>query len=151
MNRTILTGNITRDLELRYTPGGAAVCEVTIANNDMKDKSIFVACVAWNKTAETMSQYLHKGSRIAIEGRITQDEWDDRETGKKRSKTKVLIDRFEFLDKKVDSQYAPPVQAPSQQPTPQPLTDYTQTPMPTTNYNPPPMPDAQNVDTDIPF
>ena len=64
MNKVILTGNLTRDIELKYTPNGKAVCELGIANNDAKDKTAFIECVAWEEKAEFISKYFRKGQAI---------------------------------------------------------------------------------------
>ena len=105
MNRTILKGNLTRDMDLRYTPKGTAVGEFAIAVNrkwkdqqtgEMKEEVVFLECQAWSKQAETIAQFFKKGSPILIEGRLAQDKWTDKETGKARSKTLVVVEQFEF-------------------------------------------------------
>jgi single-strand DNA-binding protein len=118
MNKVIITGNITRDLELRYTPNGAAVLDIGIANNDDKESTVFIDVTLWKKSAELVSQFCHKGSKVLIEGSLSVDTWDDRETGKKRSKMKVTGFRVEFLDKKPERQQEQ-VQAPQQYQAPQ--------------------------------
>jgi single-strand DNA-binding protein len=103
INLAIVGGNITRDPEVRYTPSGTAVVEFNVAVNrkwkdrsgEMKEEVNFINCIAWGKTAENINQYFQKGSPILIEGRIKVDQWEDPD-GKKRSKTKVLIERFNF-------------------------------------------------------
>lgn len=103
VNFAIVGGNITKDPELRYTPNGTAVLEFNIAVNrkwkdksgEMKDEVNFIGCIAWGKTAENINQYFYKGSPILVEGRIKVDQWEDPE-GKKRTKTKVLVERFNF-------------------------------------------------------
>lgn len=105
MNRTILKGNLTRDIDLRYTPKGTAVGEFAIAVNrkwkdqqtgEMKEEVVFLECQAWSKQAETIAHYFKKGSPILIEGRLAQDKWTDKETGKARTKTLVVVEQFEF-------------------------------------------------------
>ncbi|MDD5756991.1 MAG: single-stranded DNA-binding protein, partial [bacterium] len=88
-NKVILIGNITRDLELRYIPGGQAVIEFTIAINQRykdkagqsQEKTDFIPIVAWGKQAELIKQYLSKGSSVYIEGRLQQDSWEDKNDG----------------------------------------------------------------------
>ena len=89
-NRVILVGNLTRDVELKYTQGGTAVTEVTLAVNDRRknqsgewvEETTFVDVTLWARTAEVASEYLGKGSPMLIEGRLRRDRWDDKETGK---------------------------------------------------------------------
>lgn len=105
-NQVTLVGNITRDIEVRFTPGGTAVADVSLAiNNTWKDKNsgekkedvTFVDCTLWGKTAELAGQYLGKGRPVLFSGRLVQDTWDDKETGKKRSKLKVVVETMQFL------------------------------------------------------
>jgi single-strand DNA-binding protein len=105
MNRTILKGNLTREVELRYTPKGTAVGEFSIAvnrkwkdqqTNEMKEEVVFLECQAWSRQAEVIAQHFTKGSPILVEGRLAQNKWLDKETGKQRSKTLVVVEQFEF-------------------------------------------------------
>jgi single-strand DNA-binding protein len=114
-NKVILVGNLTRDPELRYTPQGAAVCEVGIAVNERwKDKQTgqdreevsFVDCVLWAKTAEVAAQYLKKGRPVLFEGRLKQDRWESPE-GKKLSKIRVVVETMQFLGSKPEGSGAP--------------------------------------------
>lgn len=106
-NKVILIGNITRDLELRYIPGGQAVIEFTIAINQRykdkagqsQEKTDFIPIVAWGKQAELIKQYLSKGSSVYIEGRLQQDSWEDKNDGTKKSKLKVIAQHVQFLDR----------------------------------------------------
>ncbi|MDD5259519.1 MAG: single-stranded DNA-binding protein [bacterium] len=106
-NKVILIGNITRDLELRYIPGGQAVIEFTIAINQRykdkagqsQEKTDFIPIVAWGKQAELIKQYLSKGSSVYIEGRLQQDSWEDKNDGTKKSKLKVVAQQVQFLDR----------------------------------------------------
>ena len=103
MNKVILLGNLTRDPEMRYTNSGTPVAEITIANNRKvkeKEEVVFVDVTVWGKQAEILTEYFVKGSQILIEGRISQDSWEDKETGKKRTKTFVTCDNFNFTGKK---------------------------------------------------
>ena len=109
-NKVILLGNITRDIELRHTGTNQAVTTVGLAVNrswktpegEKREEVTFVDCEAWGRTAEVMSQYLKKGRPVFIEGRLKLDQWDDKETGKKQSKLKVVIESFQFVDSKQD-------------------------------------------------
>lgn len=124
-NRVILIGNLTRDPELRFTPRGAAVCDISIAcNRKWKDESgnaqeevTFVDITLWAKLAETCAQYLRKGSSACFEGRLQQESWQDKDSGQKRSKLKVVAEQVQFLGSpNRDGQQAQPQQqAPRQQ------------------------------------
>lgn len=106
MNKCVLIGRLTKDPELRFLPGsGKANCRFTIAVNReyKKDETDFINCVAWGKTAETMSQYLFKGSKVAIEGHIQTGSYTNKE-GHKVYTTDVVIDRFEFVGGKNEGQ-----------------------------------------------
>lgn len=104
-NKVLLMGRLTRDIELRYTPSNQAVANIGLAvnrrwrNKDGQDQeeTTFVDCEAWGRTAEVMSQYLAKGRPVFIEGRLRLDTWQDKEGGN-RSKLKVVIDNFQFVD-----------------------------------------------------
>lgn len=108
LNKVILMGNITRDIELRYTQTNQAVAQVGMAMNrrwrtpegEQREETTFVDCEAWGKTAEMISQYFAKGRPILIEGRLKLDQWQDKESGANRSKLKVVIDNFHFVDSK---------------------------------------------------
>ncbi len=105
-NKVILMGNLTRDPELRYTPKGTAVANLGIAVNrkwrndtgEMQDETTFVDVEAFGKQAETIGQYLKKGRPIMIEGRLRYDQWEDKNSGQKRSKLNVVLENFQFLD-----------------------------------------------------
>jgi single-strand DNA-binding protein len=106
MNKAILIGRLTRDPELKFTAGsGTAVASFTLAvdrqfkNKDGQKEADFINCVAWNKTAETISNYLKKGSLIAASGRIQTRTYDNNE-GKKVYVTEVIVEDFQFLDSK---------------------------------------------------
>jgi len=105
LNKVMIIGNLTRDPELRYTPKGAAVADLALAiNRTWKDESgakheevTYVGVVLWARLAELAHEYLTKGNPVFIEGRLQQETWDDKETGKKRSKTKVVGESMQFL------------------------------------------------------
>ena len=105
-NKVILVGNLTRDPELRYTPKGTAVAKLGLAVNrvwraeggEKKEEVTFVDIDAFGQQAETICQYMKKGSPILVEGRLRLDQWDDKQTGQKRSKLGVILESFQFLD-----------------------------------------------------
>lgn len=104
INRVVLVGRITKELELKKTPSGASVLGYTLAVNrirkaDGQPDADFINCVTWNKQAENMAQYLHKGSLIGIEGRIQTRSYDDA-NGRKVYVTEVLTDSVQFLESK---------------------------------------------------
>ena len=104
LNRVFLAGRLTRDPELRYTSGGQAVCDLSLATGrtfvtktgDKKEEVVYVDVIVWGRQAETAGEYLTKGSPILIEGRLQFDSWETKE-GDKRSKLKVLATRIQFL------------------------------------------------------
>lgn len=104
-NQVTLAGNLTRDPELRYTPKGDAVCDVGLAINsswkddqgDKHEKCTFVDCTLWRGAAETVAKYLKKGDPLLLTGRLDLQQWDDKQTGEKRSKLKVIATGFTFL------------------------------------------------------
>jgi single-strand DNA-binding protein len=98
-NKVILMGNLTRDPQVRYTPSGTAVTELGLAvnrvwfdkqSNQKKEDTTFVDVTLWGRQAEVAGEYLSKGRSVLIEGRLQLDQWDDKETGQKRSKLKVV-------------------------------------------------------------
>lgn len=105
-NKVLLMGNLTADPALRYTPGGAAVCDLRMAinrsfmgsNGQPREEVCYVDVSVWGKTAENCPRYLTKGSPVFIEGRLQLDQWDDRETGKKMSKLRVVAESVQFLN-----------------------------------------------------
>lgn len=105
-NHVCLMGNLTRDPELKYTGNGDAVANLGMAlnhkyknkNGELKEDVTFVDVEAWGSTAENCNKYLQKGSRAFIVGRLKTDEWEDKETGAKRSKLRVRAVRVQFLD-----------------------------------------------------
>ncbi len=102
-NRVILVGNLTREIELRYTPGGTAVMDNAIAVNDRRktasgewvEETTFVDVTFWGRTAEVASEYLGKGSPVLVEGRLKLDSWET--DGQKRSKLRVICERMQML------------------------------------------------------
>jgi len=104
-NKVILMGNLTRDPELRYTPKGTAVAKLGLAVNrtwktetgETKEDVLFIDIEAFSRQAETVGQYLKKGSPVLIEGRLRMDTWDDKQTNQKRSKILVTAENVRFL------------------------------------------------------
>ncbi len=104
-NRVILIGNLTRDPELRYTPQGTAVADLRLAvttvrgrsGSERKEETLFIACTVWDRQAETCSEYLTKGRPVLVEGRLIEDQWQDKETGERRSRIKVYVQNVQFL------------------------------------------------------
>jgi single-strand DNA-binding protein len=105
LNKVMLIGNLTRDPELRYTPKGTAVADISLAinrvwNNDQgqkQEETTFVDVTLWGRQAELAQQYLSKGRGAYVEGRLQMDTWDDKETGKKRSKLKIVGESLQFM------------------------------------------------------
>ena len=111
INNVIVGGNLTRDPELKFLPDGTAVCNLNVAVNEKytdkkgekKETVCFVEVVAWKKTGELAAEYLRKGSPVIVEGKLSQDTWEDKETGKKRSKTKVTASKVHFVGPKIEA------------------------------------------------
>ena len=104
INRVVLTGRLTRDIELRRTQSGAAVASFTLAvdrsfKREGQPEADFINCVAWNRSAETMAQYLHKGSLIGVDGRIQTRNYDNQQ-GQRVYVTEVNVQNFHFLESK---------------------------------------------------
>ena len=107
-NKVILMGNLTRDPELRYTPKGTAIAKVGLAVNrvwtneagEKKEEVTFVDVDIFGRTAENVGQYMRKGRPILVEGRLKLDQWDDKQTGQKRSRLGVVLEGFSFIDSK---------------------------------------------------
>ena len=104
-NKVILVGNLTRDPELRYTPTGTAIAKIGLAVNrvwtneagEKKEEVTFVDVDVFGRTAENVGQYMRKGRPILIEGRLRLDQWDDKQTGQKKSKLGVVAETVQFL------------------------------------------------------
>ncbi len=101
----MLIGNLTRDPEVRYTPKGTAVTDIglacnrsyTLDNGERREDVTFIDVTLWGKSAELVGQYMKKGRPIYVEGRLQMDSWDDKQTGQKRTKLKVVGENFQFL------------------------------------------------------
>lgn len=149
----MLMGNITRDIELRYTPKGTAVTDIGVATNrrtkqgeEWVDETTFVDVTLWGRTAELAGQYLSKGRPVFIEGRLHMDTWTDQQTGKQRSRLKVVGENMQFIGSGGSGQQqgggAPSQQQrPQQQPAPQQQAPQGGSPAPADSFE----------DDDIPF
>ncbi|WP_281952010.1 single-stranded DNA-binding protein [Nitrosophilus kaiyonis] len=110
-NKIILLGNITRDIELRYTPTGTAIAKTAIATNrkyktqagEQKEEVCFVDLTFFGRSAEIANQYLGKGKQVLIEGRLVQEHWVDN-SGQKRSKHSVHVETMQMLGNKQEAQ-----------------------------------------------
>jgi single-strand DNA-binding protein len=150
LNRVLLIGNLTRDPEVRYTPKGTAVTDISIAINrvigseegERREEVTFVDVTLWGRQAEIAQQYLTKGRGVFIEGRLQLDTWDDKQTGQKRSRLKVVGERLEFVDSR-------PAQGQGEAPGgPKPATGR---PAPAPHPQPARDPDLDAEPDDIPF
>ena len=126
LNKVMLMGNITRDIELRYTPKGTAVADIGMAINRVRngengeriEETTFVDITLWGRTAEVVHQYAAKGHPLFVEGRLQMDTWVDKATGGNRSKLKVVADNIQLMGSRGGGggqqvpQSAPQTQAP---------------------------------------
>lgn len=149
LNKVMLIGNLTRDPELRHTPKGTAVAELSLAINrawrdeggNKQEETTFVEITFWGRTAELAQQYLQKGRSVYVEGRLQLDTWEDKDTGKKRTKMKIIGETMQFLGS--GSGGTRESDGPRQSTTPSPRQQSpNSTPAPESNYQ---------EDDDIPF
>lgn len=104
-SKAIITGNLTRDPELRSTPGGASVCGFSVAVNrtyrgsdgENKEEVSYIDCSAWGKLGEMIAQYAKKGSGVLVSGRLSQRSWEDKNGGGKRSRVEIVVEDFNFI------------------------------------------------------
>ena len=122
-NKVILLGNLTRDPQVRYTPSGTAVAEIGLAvnrywfdkqSNSRREETTFVDVTLWGRDAEVAGEYLAKGRPVLIEGRLQLDTWDDKQTGQKRSKLRVVAERMQMLGSRGDGGGGAGSRAPAQ-------------------------------------
>lgn len=154
LNKVMLIGNLTRDPELRYTPKGTAVAELGLAINRVRkddqgqriEETTFVDVTLWSRQAEIAQQYLAKGNPVYIEGRLNLDTWDDKTTGQKRSKLKVVGEQMQLLPRGTGAGGAGGGGAPQQQASRPPQ----QAQQPPQGASPAPAADNMEED-DIPF
>jgi len=110
-NKIVMIGNLTRDIELRYLPSGAAISKSAIATSykyktssgEQKEEVCFLDFNIFGRTAEVANQYLHKGSKVLLEGRLVLEQWSAQD-GTNRSKHSLRVDTMKMLDSKSDSQ-----------------------------------------------
>lgn len=123
LNKAILIGNLTRDVEKRITPSGTAVASFGLATNrswttdngEKHEETEFHQIVAWNKLAELCEQLLHKGTKVYLEGRLTTREWAGKD-GQKRQRTEIVAEDLIVLDNKGKEQAEKPAEEPGEQP-----------------------------------
>ncbi|HEX3445311.1 MAG TPA: single-stranded DNA-binding protein [Chthoniobacterales bacterium] len=148
LNRVLLIGNLTRDPEVRYTPKGTAVADIGIAVNriysgedgERKEEATFVDVTLWGRQAEVAQEYLKKGRQVFIEGRLQLDTWDDKQTGQKRSRLRVVAENMQMLGSRADSEGGPPAGGAQRRTAPPPP-----------QRQPPKDPDLDAEPDDIPF
>ncbi len=104
-NKVILVGNLTRDIELRYSQNGSAIAKTGIAtsrrftvNGEKKEETCFIDITFFGRSGEVANQYLRKGSKILVEGRLQFEQWVDQQSGQKRSKHSVIVETMQMLD-----------------------------------------------------
>ena len=105
LNKVMLIGNLTRDPEIKYTPKGTAIADIGLAVNrnyatesgEKREEVTFIDVTLWGRTAEIVGEYCKKGRPLFVEGRLQLDQWDDKQTGQKRSKLKVVADNIQLL------------------------------------------------------
>lgn len=107
INTVVVTGNLTRDPELRHTPSGSAVCSLRVAvnarekvNGEWTDRANYFDVRVWGNMAESCAQYLSKGRKVGVMGRLRWEEWEDQATGSKRQKVVIVAENVEFLTPK---------------------------------------------------
>ena len=156
-NKIILAGHLSKDIEIRYSQGGTAIANTAIATSrkfkaadgTQKEEVLFVDVSFYGRTAEIVNQYLHKGSKVLIDGRLKLDQWTDNQ-GQKRSKHKVDAESVQMLDSKPKGDQSPP---PTQQPRPSAQTTrhhQAATAQPNPPHPPPSFPDM-DMNEEIPF
>ena len=153
-NKVILMGNLTRDPELRYTPKGTAIAKIGLAVNrvwttetgEKKEEVTFVDVDVFGRTAENVGQYMRKGSPILIDGRLRLDQWDDKQTGQKRTKLGVVAETVQFLGGGTrPGGEGSPAPAPASAPRPRPAASTPSAPVPESE------PDMPHEGDDVPF
>ena len=151
-NKILLMGNLTRDPQLKYLPSQTAVVEFGLAvnhrfrtaNGEDREEVMFIDCTAFGKQAEVINQYCQKGKQLFVEGRLKLDQWDDKQTGQKRSRLGVVLESFSFLDSGGRGDAAPGGPAPA--PRPRPATTPTEPSAPDDGG-----PAAAAAEDDVPF
>ena len=109
INRVNISGNLTREPEVRTSAAGSAIMHFGVAVNDRsknqqtgqwEDRPNFIDCTMFGARAESVSRFLHKGAKVCIEGKLRWSQWDDRKTGEKRSKVEVIVDEIELMQQR---------------------------------------------------
>jgi len=115
VNKVILIGNITRDPEIKYIPKGTAVTDLGLAVNrrynvdgEKREETAFIEVTFWGRQAEVASEYLKRGSTVYVEGRLQMDTWEDKQTGQKRSRLRVVAENFQLLWGRQGGQHTSP-------------------------------------------
>lgn len=115
MNSVNIIGNLVRDVDVRYTAGGTAVTDITVAVNDRKkvgeqwqDVVTFVDVTLWGNTAENAAKYAGKGKAVGVTGKLAMDSWEDKASGQRRTKLKVVCDQLKFLSPRGADDQRPP-------------------------------------------
>ena len=157
LNRVMLIGNLTKDPELRYTTSGTGICAMRLAvhrrfrvDGHEREETCYVDVDAFGRQAETCNQYLSKGSGVLIEGRLRYDEWDDRDTGRKRSKLQVIAERVQFMPRSDGQRHDAVVQPSATQQLHVPSTSPAQLPPSATQPLQPPSPAPPTVPAPAP-
>ncbi|MDF9828031.1 single-strand DNA-binding protein [Ereboglobus sp. PH5-5] len=156
-NQVILIGNLTRDPELRVTPRGTSICQFGIAvNRTFKDESgnskeevNFFDIEAWGKQGEVISKFMSKGRPIFVQGRLKQDSWEDKATGQKRNKIKIVLENFQFIGSRDGGGQQGGGSGEENFDQASPVERNSPPPRPPVRNNPPPAQD--NIDEDVPF
>jgi single-strand DNA-binding protein len=123
LNKVLLIGNLTRDPEIRRLPTGTAVATLRLAISESftrrdggrEERTLFLDADVWDRQAEICQQYLVKGSSVFVEGRIQMDEWQDKNSGEKKVRMKIRVERVQFLDRRRNDGGAQQGGAPQQQ------------------------------------
>ena len=119
VNKVILIGNVTRDIELKHTTKGTAVASASLALNrsfkteqgEKHDETTFVDVEFWGRVAEVVSEYVKKGSPLYVEGRLKQETWEDKESGGKRQRIKVVAENIQLLGSRGGQKKSEPVES----------------------------------------
>jgi len=159
LNKVFLIGNLTRDPELRVTPKGTAICQFGLAVNRQykddsgatRDETTFVDIEAWGKQGELVAKYLTKGSPAFVEGRLRLDQWEDKTSGQKRSRLKIVLDNVQFLGRPGGG--GPPAAAAASTAGEDagPAAEPSSVPPPRAGARPAAAAPQENVDEDVPF